>query len=252
MTLVNLHFAGSRLYTPDKFEAEAARVGVARALPAFAVRNLAYGDLVLLATFRGRRDENGKAPIDSDGKAVRLGAADAWGYFVVNGLNVEAPAEFHDRLLAALHVIRTVTKDDHLEDEPLGDVERECGSYTIDSVSYVRESIAEIVERGEAIAQELGIKVKWFVTGTVFRPLAPHVSIEDAPFTRTIVKVELEGWTPFVTPPQAKTDGRPLAFIGDYSSRRYRKISDEERAAANRRRIEAANRGRRLGAEAKR
>jgi len=119
-------------------------------------------------------------------------------------------------------------------------------------VSYVRESIAEIVERGEAIAQELGIKVKWFVTGTVFRPLAPHVSIEDAPFTRTIVKVELEGWTPFVTPPQAKTDGRPLAFIGDYSSRRYRKISDEERAAANRRRIEAANRGRRRGAEAKR
>ncbi len=248
MTLVNLHFAGSRLYTPDKFEAEAARVGVARALPAFAIRNLAYGDFVLLATFRGRRDENGKAPIDSDGKAVRLGAADAWGYFVVNGLNVKAPEEFHDRLLSVLHVVRTV----EINDPNDGQIDRECGSYTIESVSYVRESIAEIVERGEAIARELGIKVKWFVTGTVFRPLAPHVSIEDVPFTRTIVNVDLEEWSPFVTPPQAEEDGRPLAFIGDYSARRYRKLSDEERAAANRRRIEAANRGRRLRAEARR
>lgn len=238
MTLVNLTFAGSRLYTPDKFESEAARIGIARALPAFALKNLSYGDVVLLATFKGRRDGNGKALIDNGGKPVRLGAADAWGYFFVNGINIRASEELHAELLDRLHVVRSETRAEK--------VERECGSYEITSVSYVRESIREIVELAEEIAARTGEKVKWFVTGTQFRPLAPHVSIEDLPFTRTLVKVDLEEWSPFVTPKEAEEDGRPLAFIGSYASRRYRKMSDDERAASNRRRIEAANRGRRL------
>ena len=50
MTLVNLHFAGSRLYNPEKFETEAARVGVARRLPAFALKNLTFGETVLAVT----------------------------------------------------------------------------------------------------------------------------------------------------------------------------------------------------------
>ncbi len=135
-----------------------------------------------------------------------------------------------------LHVVRSEERHER--------VERECGAYEVISVSYVTESIREIVERGEGVATRLGVKVKWFVTGTEFRPLAPHVDIDPVTFTRTIVKVELDGWSPFVTPPSAEEDGKPLAFLGDYSSRKYRLMTDDERAAANRRRIEAANRGR--------
>jgi len=241
MTLVNLHFAGTRLYTAMKFEGEAARIGVARALPAFALRNLAYGDLIMLATYKPRPHVLDGEPGDviETGKPrskPRIGTADAWGSFFVNGVNVNAPPEFYAFLLAVLHVVRSEERHER--------VERECGAYEVVTVSYVRESIQEIVDRGEAIAAKLGAKVKWFVTGNVFRPLAPHLSIDNVPFTRTLVQVELDGWFPWTVPAEAEADGRPLAFIGDYSSRRYRLLSPEEKAAADRRRIRAANAGR--------
>jgi len=245
VTLVNLHFAGSRLYNPEKFETEAARVGVARRLPAFALKNLTFGETVLLASFEGRRGDDGHALHGEDGKAIRLGTADAWGSFFVNGVNVDAPPELRAKLYESLHVVRV----DEFSEPPR--IERECGSYEIVAVAIVRDSLRDIVEAGEAIAKDLGVKVKWSVTGNVFRPLAPHVKIEDVPFTRTLVRVFLEGWSPFVTPPEAEAEGRPIFFIGDYSLRRYRPMTDEERAVSNRRRIEAMNRARLIRAKRK-
>ncbi len=240
MTIMNLHFAGTRLYTATKFEEEAGRIGVARALPAFALRNLAYGDVIVLATFKPNPRVIEDEPQDPmpfvKTTYPRIGSADAWGYFVVNGVNLNAPPEVYAALLDMLHVVRSEERHER--------VERECGAYEVVSISYVTESIREIVDRGEALAVKFGVKVKWFVTGTEFRPLAPHVDIDPVTFTRTIVKVELDGWSPFVTPPSVEEDGKPLAFLGDYTSRKYRLMTDDERAAANRRRIEAANRGR--------
>ena len=253
MTRYTLHYAGSRLYTPEKFEAEAGRIGIARALPAFAIKNLAWGDVILLATFQGRRDAEGHAVKDSSGKPDRWGKANAWGYFVLSGLNLDAPPEVRKSLMTALHVVR-------VERFPPIKVERECGSYLIESAAYVRESLREIVEALEDIVtMKYGIllanrpKVRLFITATGMWPLAPHVTIEPVPFTRTIVQVDLVDFNPFVTDAKAEEDGHPIAFIADgtYSMRRYKKLSPEEKAASIRRQVEAANRGRKARAAAR-
>ncbi len=252
MTHYNLHYAGSRLYSPEKFEAEAGRIGIARALPAFAIKNLAWGDTILLATFEGRKDADGKALKDSSGKPDRWGRANAWGYFVLSGLNLDAPPELREALMRALHVIR-------VEKFPPIKVERECGSYFIESAAYVRESLREIVERLEGV--RIGLdrngmdkpKIRLFITATGMRPLAPHMTIEPVPFTRTIVQVDLVDFSLVVTDAKAEEDGHPIAFIADrsYSARRYKKLSPEDKAASIRRQVEAANRGRRARAAAR-
>lgn len=248
MTRYNLHYAGSRLYSPEKFEAEAGRIGIARALPMWCIRqNLAWGDVVLLATYTGHKGTDGKTLKGSDGKPY-WGKANAWGYFVLSGLNLDAPPEVREALMRALHVVR-------VEKFPPIKIERECGAYIIESAAYVRESLPEIIraledilERIHVFGEKLGIRL--FITGTTMRPLAPHVTIEPVTFTRTIVKVDLEDFSPFVTPPEAEADGRPIAFIADgsYSARRYKKLSPEEKAASIRRQVEAANRGRKARA----
>ncbi len=90
VTLVTLHFVGTRLYTDTKFEEEAGRIGVARALPAFALRNLAYGEVIVLATFKPNPrvvEDEPQDPIPFLKTTYpRIGSADAWGYFVVNGV----------------------------------------------------------------------------------------------------------------------------------------------------------------------
>lgn len=208
---IAVHFIGSKLYTSERFEEEAGKHGVARALPAFALRALAFGAPILLATFKG--DARDHQPKVDGGAAIGepWGTAAAFGYFILEGLNYQASDAFREWMRERLTIER-------VEDRGGATVERECGSYQTGLVFFISEDIPDILKLAEEWqASHPEERIKWFATGK-FWPLAPHIRIEHVKFTRTIAKLDIEGWA---GPISGGDRTHPLAFIFDYASRRY-------------------------------
>jgi hypothetical protein len=87
-----------------------------------------------------------------------------------------------------------------------------------------------------------------------FRPIVPNVDLEPVKFTRTLLSVYVEGLdiesqSAMDRLEAEAQDGHAVRFLLDYKTRRYRKLGPEEKAAAVRSRISAANRGRAAKAE---
>lgn len=211
----HLHYVGSSLYNPERFAQEAKRLGVNRSLPAAFLKGMAYGQIVLVATWRGKKDVQGKV-LDKKDKS---GTATAFGYFPIVGLNFQASQETREELLSRLTILETT------EDEPM-EVERECGSYVIGATHIVKESLAEIVKLGEEIASHRAEFIKWFISGPFF-PLEPRVTLDPAKFTRTVLSVETTADLTTGLDPDPK--GNKVSFIMDYALRRYVKKADRER-----------------------
>src|SRR5439155_10860494 len=81
----------------------------------------------------------------------RFGAAEVFGYFRVTGLNMTGTPRMKDELTAALDVIETFHGAGM-------HVSRRCGSYVVESTSYVRDTIAEIMEKAAVVEAAHGLR----------------------------------------------------------------------------------------------
>lgn len=222
MTSYALHFIGRGVYTPESFEDEAGRVGVARAIPARMLSMLAWDDPVLVGTWERDRALDGFADLPGWTAGERLGRADVFGLFRVEGLNVDASPEARSALGNCLTIVKVVEPDRRFR------IERACGAYEVGARAYVKETIAEIAQKARKVEKELGVRIRFFVTGP-FYPLPKRVRIEPVPFTRSFVRVELEVMDISVPMPEVEDDGRPLTYIYAYGRRVY--VPKKEREA---------------------
>ncbi len=193
MTTYNLLYVG-KLYGIARFEAEAEKHGVARALPASIVGTLKWGEACILAQWQPDREAQrtfhqaslveGEAPTKH---FKRIGSAKVFGLFHVTGLNMDAPPEAKAALAGRLNIERTV------EYGPGGmTVSRACGSYGIGATHFVSDTIAEIIEKAKDIERETGATFKWFAAGRYVRVDHP-VILDPCKFTRGVLKVEVDG-----------------------------------------------------------
>jgi len=193
MVKVPLHFVGQATYKLESFIAEAKKLGVARAIPKNIAKNLEFGDIILLAIFKSHKEKDKK-------KTKRVGKAYVFGYFIIEGLNVnheimeEAEKDLNIKYTSNI----TVT------------VVRGCGSYVISGTSIVENTLKEVIEAIEKAERKLKKKAKIFLTGR-FVPVKPFV-LRDIPFTRSIIYVDL----PEATMKRMKVDLPQVFKIRDY------------------------------------
>jgi hypothetical protein len=227
MTEYPLHFIGRGVYTPESFEAEAAKHGVARVIPKPAMHGLAWGNPVLLAVWEPPAKAAGQnLGIKGGGREGRLGIAETFGFFRVTGFNVDAasPAA-RDAFWSKIIVLRVT----EFSEPP--HVSRACGSYAVSIVAIVKDSLEHILWAAERAEAETGTKLKLAATGA-FYPIAPHLRLEEVPFARTLMRVDTAGYDPLKGLGEAEEmqgGGQPLTFIRDYSRRQY--IKKDDRAA---------------------
>ena len=194
MTVYNLLYVG-KLYSIARFEAEAEKHGVARALPAPFVGALKWGDPIMLAQWQPdqeaqRASRTTQMTVEGQKGHVnfkRIGSAKVFGYFTVTGLNMNASPVAQAILGSRLNIVRTV------EYGPDGMVvDRVCGSYEIVATHYVADTLEEIMAKAKDVEKEIGVKFKWFVAGRYMRIDDPVV-LDPCQFTRGVLKVEVDG-----------------------------------------------------------
>jgi len=163
-----LHFIGRHLYGKEAFIQEARKFGVRRILPENIVKNLRWGDPILLAVYDKERKE-----------------AEVFGYFTVDKISpVFENPEAEKELLSKLKVVKVSRGGAGMR------INRRCGSYILGSTYYVANTVEEIVDSAKKIKEERGVKVKWFIEG--------HLKLFKKPFrvktafTRSAAKIELE------------------------------------------------------------
>jgi hypothetical protein len=227
-------YVGRGLYGVQKFVAEAEKLGVNRALPERIVGSLMWGDPVLLGEWRPNMEAQRATMLlsmmDSDApirephsnkglRFKRIGGAQVFGYFRVTGLNFTGPEAAKEALIAILDVVETVAVNQK--------VARQCGSYEIGSTSFVRDTIADIVEKAQVIETMMNIRFKWFVTGK-FEPFGP-LDLADAKFSRGVVGLAFDAPLDLN---DAKFEGEgtqhPVSFLYDYNRRIYLRKDSKE------------------------
>ena len=196
-----LHYIGKGLYDKEDFIIEAEQIGVNRAFPSFMLKKMNFGDRILLAQYESGKQE--------DGKALETSKAVVFGYFVVSGLNFDCQnkAEFLERLVSQLKVVSIGKEQNKV-------VKRKCGSYTIGSVYYVKDSLPDIIDKAVKIAEELQIKTKTFAGGSFHQMTLKTIS--PVPFTRTGFYVELNK-----NLESEKIRFSKIGFIGNYQQKKY-------------------------------
>lgn len=163
-----LHFIGQHLYGKEAFIQEARKFGVRRALPENIVRNLRWGEPILLAVY------------DKENKE-----AEVFGYFTIDKISpVFENPEAEKELLSKLKVVKVSSSGAGMR------IDRRCGSYILGSTYYVANTVEEIVDSAKEIKEKYDVKVKWFVEGGLKlfkKPFRMRVA-----FTRSATKIELE------------------------------------------------------------
>ena len=195
-----LHYVG-KIYSVRKFIAEARRYGVSRCLPASIVKHLKWGQPILLAKYRRTEDGTGEAVV--------------FGYFTISRLrHANMTAEAERELRSRLRVRGVIDSGPQL-------VCRGCGSYYVGGLVLVEDEVDEIVEKAEEVAENYGIRIKWFVEGE-FRPLGPLI-LRPAKFSRGLVKVEIEDLNLEI----GKVE-RAVVFSYDYRQQKYVRRGQED------------------------
>ena len=209
MNTYNLHFIGRDLYSIQHFVEESRRIGVNRAIPSLILKQLTWGEPVLVAQYIP--DTTPKSSFDLPKRdKVR---AEIFGYFVVDGINMSCDSQLKQEIIDNLNVVESLDVNQN--------VRRRCGSYMISTSHQVTNTVAEIVNLGESLAKERGMKIKWFVAGRFFEFKEVSV-ITDIPFSRSLVKVEFNINIKLTEMVQNK-----VSFFGNYQQRQYIKKGEE-------------------------
>lgn len=142
---------------------------------------------------------------EHDGRKNKTdGTARVFGYFIITGLNIKASEEFKAQLIAKLNV----TESNMLNTK----VVRRCGSYVIGVSNVITNSIKEVIERAELLAEQTGEKIKFFVAGR-FKPI--DFIVEHINFSRTLIQIEAPGL------PESEIEKATVSHIIDYNKRTY-------------------------------
>jgi len=169
---IPLHYIGNRTYGIERFVKEAKNIGVSRTLPTTLLKQMEWGQPVLLAVWRRMSEEQ-------DRKTREKGSALVFGYFTITGLN------------ASNQLVQIAKKHLNIKGSIEYDggqlVRRGCGTYSVTATHYIDNTLKETVEALEKAMEELGMKEKIFATGQ-FHELE-HFTITPAPFTRSITYV---------------------------------------------------------------
>jgi hypothetical protein len=217
----HLHFIGARLYDKQAFEKESHRLGVNRAFPPQVIKNMQWGDRILLAQYEAVNTVSQITNLVCD----RWGRANVFGYYVFDGMNLDAPDDIRQEVIKRLAVVETIDRSET--------VDRACGSYSIGASHCVTDTVKEIMVKLEEACKEKNFegKIKVFVSGRYY-PITPTV-IEPVHFSRAGLTVEL---AEDITAPIQ--DKNAVRFIVNYSQRRYTKKKKKEQAGVVQKSIE--------------
>jgi hypothetical protein len=192
-----MNYVGTGLYSIENFAREAQAIGVNRSFPPALIKNVKFGDKILLATFK--MDENEWTENRKRGKAT------VFGFYIVDGMGITGSPEVKTELRNSL----TLTEYEARE----YDVNRECGSYRVTSNYTVTEDLPRILEILHEICVRLGQKVKVFLNGRFVG--MPSFDIEGVAFTRTALFVDIEQEL------EAEMVDRSITEIEQYERRTY-------------------------------
>jgi len=214
-----LHYVASGktgIYGKDVFIKEAKQIGVNRSLPYFLIKKLKWGDKILLANFEGRHigeiekleypNLNGDTEIS---RRFQDGVANIFGYFVISGLSLTASQELKSKLYAQLDIVESNNQPTQYK--------RSCGSYTISSSHVVTNSLADIIEKAQALSKEMNEKVKYFIGGNFYELQG---KVEGINFSRSLIEVEFNGIE------NIEEIQIQVGFIQDYNKRAYVPIKE--------------------------
>lgn len=216
-----LHYIGVALYTDESFKEEARQVGVNRALPPNRLSNMKWGDPILLGRWSplAKDDAAGKVIIDKAGHDKQvLGTARLLGYTNVHGINFDCQnrEEFITKLTSQLDVTSI--------SEGGGTVKRKCGSYSLGATYYVKNELADIVEKATNLADAMQLKVKVFFNGSlVDLPNGAQVSISPVAFATGGIYVNLSAPLEKAIKPEQR-----IAFLGNYERKKYLLKEDKQ------------------------
>lgn len=129
-----LHFIGTGMYTSTIFEREAKRIGVQRAVAFTQLKSLNFGTPVLLATFIPRQ-----APTTSTSNNAIPAQAEIFGYFTIDGLSHTLPKDLSQQLTEKLNIVKV--------DANSFSVSRACGSYSVGSITYIKDTLPQLLEK---------------------------------------------------------------------------------------------------------
>lgn len=193
-----LHYVGKGLYTKEKFIAEAIRYGVSRAIPSNIIKNLDWGEPILLAFYDIIDETNNSIP-----------SAIVFGYFYFTrlrhtGFTEEANQEFVKKL-DVVEVVSSIANK----------IVRGCGSYVQGGITIVRDRPKDIIRKSEEIQEKYGIRVKWFLEGD-FHKLSPEIVLNPINFTRSLMIVEIDR-----SISEIRSDVGVVVFSYDYHQQRY-------------------------------
>ncbi|MBW2675667.1 MAG: hypothetical protein JRD89_20050 [Deltaproteobacteria bacterium] len=195
-----LHYVGKRLYSIDHFEKEARRYGVQRAVPFYQIRKFRWGDRILLAHW-----------LD--------GNAEVFGYFTVEAITHNLPDEVTEELIDKLDVISISKGTPKYE-------RRFCGGYYIGGSVLIKNSVEDLHGKIKEICERSGIdpnSVKWFLRGK-YTKLVNSVVLSPAKFTRSYMKVEIEG----LDLDSADLSSGVLVWVYNYTQRKYFRKGEEK------------------------
>lgn len=161
-------YIGNRVYTPEKFEREAEKIGVSRAIPHHWATKLKDGDRIYTLFKR---------------KEFSI----VTGYFVVTGYSFTGPDA--DKLREYYH--------NHPDEFGITDcyegsgetIQRGCGSYVAGGGCYVAD-LQTAMKRVVELIKENNWKVKIFVNGRYYK--LPKKRRIKLPFTRSISEYYLD------------------------------------------------------------
>jgi hypothetical protein len=205
-----VHFIGKGLYSKEEFVEESKKLGINRALPNFAIKGMKWGTPILCAQY----EPPIKQWIDFTETILTESKGRVFGYFQIRGLNFECEnkEEFVKRLISQLDVTETFNDSKT--------VTRKCGSYVVGNTTYVTNELDEIIEKSEALAKEMNIKVKYFAGGS-FKPLE-DITLSPMRFSRVGTLIEIDEEL------KLEEENNKVAFIGNYEQKKYYTKEEKE------------------------
>jgi hypothetical protein len=181
-----LLFVGQQLYNTEIFENEAKRLGVNRAIAFSHLAGLKWGDPILLARYIPKYEHSQSQNAESKMTVKKIGSAEIFGYFTINGLSHNLPSELSQELQKELHIVK-------VDDKHHG-VSRACGSYNIGAIAYISDTLEELVDKLKKLVgtdKEFGVNsYKWFLTGKYTS--LQHFILDPITFSRGLQSVTVE------------------------------------------------------------
>lgn len=211
-----VHTIGGYYRDQDTFIKEAREAGVNRRIAVHLLKNISFGDVVVVldwrAPVRGRKVRTvGKKGLEVPATVI------AYGQFIVERLSFQA--EVMSRLAKAM------IEEGQVEvREGGGVVERECGSY-VDGGGLILHpdnpnTLQDLLARAKAIAADMGIaKLETFIGGR-FQAFQEPLEVERPPFQMGFWEVE------FKAKAKRGKDQREVSGIGSYYLRDTAKRGD--------------------------